>query len=397
MIKKSISIAIFGLLLSACSKDDTTYQSTTTTLYPNVSTTFATTLDLNHLDNYAAQIIPNYITKDNTGANPITDKAATLGRVLFYDTNLSANNTISCSSCHIQADAFGDSDLASQGLNGTTTRHAMRLINTRFSNESKFFWDERAASLELQTTQPIRNHIEMGYSGANGDQTFDELITKMNGIGYYKELFQFAFGSDQITETKMQTALGQFIRSIQSFDSKYDTGRATANGNNQNFTNFTSQENSGKTLFMSPPVFDSNSNRTSGGVGCAACHAAPEFAIDPNSRNNGIIAVLNAPGIDITNTRAPSLRDMVKADGSLNGPLMHTAGIANLQTLIGHYGNINTAPGNTNLDPRLRPNGIGQKLNLTATEVNDLIAFIKTLSGSKVYTDKKWSNPFLKI
>jgi len=105
----------------------------------------------------------------------------------------------------------------------------------------------------------------------------------MDEIGYYKELFQFTFGSDQITETKIQSALAQFIRSIQSFDSKYDAGRALANGNNQNFTNFTNQENSGKNLFMSPPIFDANSNRTSGGVGCAGCHAAPEFDIDPRS------------------------------------------------------------------------------------------------------------------
>jgi cytochrome c peroxidase len=73
---------------------------------------------------------------------------------------------------------------------------------------------------------------------------------------------------------------------------------------------------------------------------------------------------------------------------------MHTANLANLQTVIGHYGNINIAPGNTNLDPRLRPGGIGQKLNFTANEVNGLIAFIKTLSGTNVYTDKKWGNPF---
>ena len=73
---------------------------------------------------------------------------------------------------------------------------------------------------------------------------------------------------------------------------------------------------------------------------------------------------------------------------------MHSGNLATLQNVIGHYGNINIAPGNTNLDRRLTPNGNGQKLNLTATEVNAVIAFLKTLAGNDVYTNKKWGNPF---
>jgi len=362
--------------------------------YANVKATFGTKIDLDNLANYANQTIPAYITKDNTAGNPITDKGATLGRVLFYDKNLSSNNSISCASCHQQANAFSDTNVASNGVNGTTGRHAMRLINARFANENKFFWDERAATLEFQTTQPIRNHNEMGYSGANGDADFSGLVTKLNGIGYYKELFKFVYGSEEITEAKIQLALAQFVRSIQSFDSKYDTGRAQVAGDNQPFPNFTNQENQGKQLFLAPPQFDATGNRTGGGVGCAGCHAAPEFDIAPNSGNNGIIGVLNGTGIDITNTRAPSLRDIVKQNGTLNGSLMHTGVFTDLQTVIGHYGNINIAPGNTNLDPKLRPNGFGQHLNFTSQEVNALMAFLKTLSGSNVYTDTKWSNPF---
>ncbi len=123
-------------------------------------------------------------------------------------------------------------------------------------------------------------------------------------------------------------------------------------------------------------------------------HAAPEFDIDPNTKNNGIIGVLNKPGIDITNTRAPSLRNLVKPNGNTNGPMMHTGNLITLQNVIGHYGTITKAPGNSNLDPRLTPNGYGQQLHLNATEVNSLVAFIKTLSGNTVYTDPKWSTPF---
>ena len=138
------------------------------------------------------------------------------------------------------------------------------------------------------------------------------IIAKLQNIGYYKELFKYAFGSEVITESKIQSALAQFIRSIQSFDSKYDAGRALVVNENQPFSNFTAQENQGKNLFLAPPLFDATGSRTAGGLGCAGCHAAPEFDIDPNTRNNGIIRVLNAPGIDITNTRAPSLRNLVK-------------------------------------------------------------------------------------
>ncbi len=375
--------------LWSCSKSDDYIDP-----YGNVKATFGTKIDLDNLANYANQTIPSYITKDNGLANPITDKGATLGRVLFYDKNLSSNNTISCSSCHQQANAFSDPNLASTGVNGTTGRHAMRLINARFANETKFFWDERAATLEFQTTQPIRNHNEMGYSGANGDGDFTVLVAKINQLGYYKELFKFVYGTEDVTESKIQLALAQFVRSIQSFDSKYDTGRAQVTADNQPFPNFTNQENQGKQLFMAPPQFDATGNRTAGGYGCAGCHAAPEFDIAPNSGNNGITGVLNGTGIDITNTRAPSLRDITKTNGTLNSPLMHTGVFTDLQTLIGHYGNITIAPGNTNLDPKLRPGGVGQQLNVTAPEVNAVMAFLKTLSGTNVYTDTKWSNPF---
>ena len=392
-MKKSTFLLYLGSILTLFACSNATDIDTTDS-YPNVITAFAGKIDLNNLYNYANQSKPAYITKDNTAGNPISDKGATLGRVLFYDKNLSSNNTISCSSCHIQANAFSDDAIASDGVNGTTTRHSMRLINSRFSNERKFFWDERAATLELQTSDPIKNHIEMGFSGTSGDGSITTLITKLQGIGYYKELFKYVYGSEEITESKLQNALAQFIRSIQSFDSKYDAGRSTVQNDNQAFPNFTAQENQGKNLFLTPPVFDANGVRTSGGFGCAGCHAAPEFDIDPNTRNNGVIGVLNGTGIEITNTKAPSLRDLLNSNGSPNGPMMHTGSFATLQNVIGHYGNINLAPGNSNLDPRLRPNGFGQQLNITATEVNALTAFIKTLTGTNVYVDPKWSSPF---
>lgn len=388
-----LSLIVLGVLTSCSNNDEETYIDIDTA-YPAIEAAFGSSVDLNNLDNYANQSIPSYITKNNGSLNPVSDKGATLGRILFYDKKLSVNNTVSCASCHKQEIAFGDNTISSTGVNGTTGRHSMRLINTRFAAEFHFFWDERAVSLEIQTTMPIKDHGEMGYSGNDGDASFSDLIIKLNDVAYYKELFQFVYGSEEITENKMQLALAQFIRSIQSFDSKYDIGRATALNNNMPFVNFTTQENTGKNLFMTPPIFNASGVRTGGGIGCAGCHQAPEFDIDPNSRNNGIIGKITGTGIDITNTRAPSLRDLVAPNGTLNGQMMHTGVFTSLQAVIGHYGTINVAPGNTNLDQRLRPGGNGQQLNLNANEVNSVIAFIETLSGTAVYTNPKWANPF---
>ena len=352
----------------------------------------ADTIDLNNLFDYENQPVPAYITKDNTDNNEITDEGATLGRVLFYDKHLSSNNTIACASCHKQEFAFGDTAVASVGVNGTTGRHSMRLINARFSDEAKFFWDERADSLEMQTTMPIQDHAEMGYSGTQGDPDFDDLIAELEALPYYEDLFIAAFGDAVITENRIQRALSQFVRSIQSFDAKYDVGRAQAPNDGAPFPNFTAQENQGKNLFLAPPQFNPQGQRIGGGAGCAGCHRPPEFDIDPNSLNNGFLEAIGG-GQDFTNTRSPSLRDVTKANGVVNTPLMHHGGVSDLAAVIAHYNNIVNQP-NSNIDPRLTPGGVGQQLNLTPQESDALIAFLVTLAGTDVYTNEKWSDPF---
>ncbi|HLO81175.1 MAG TPA: cytochrome c peroxidase [Chitinophagaceae bacterium] len=389
-----IPVALIIVMIS-CSKSDENANTGNTNSYPAIEAAFGSNIDPNNLINYAAQSVPGYITKDNARNSPLNNAKATLGRVLFYDKALSIDNSISCASCHKQKFAFSDTALTSKGVEkGVTGRHSMRLINTRFANEQKFFWNERAATLEIQTTMPIQDHAEMGFSGKDGRPGLPALLTKLQNISYYQELFKFVYGDQSITEARMQESLANFVRSIYSFDSKYDQGRAQVPNDQQPFPNFTAQENQGKQLWLAPPQFDAQGVRIGGGLGCNACHNAPEFDIDPNTRNNGIIGTINSNELDLNNTRAPSLRDLVKTDGTLNGPLMHTGVIKTLQAAIGHYGQINLAPGNNNLDPRLRPNGFGQKLNLQAPEVNAVIAFLQTLSGTKVYEDVRWGNPF---
>ena len=393
-IRLSLLLFFSVLLFSQCKKEPE--KELPVIDYEVIAQVFGDHIDLNNLDNYARQTVPNYIQKNNFNMN-LSDAKAMLGRVLFYDNKLSIDSSVSCATCHQQQFAFSDTSTPSKGVkDGLTGRQSMRLVNVRYAVESKFFWDERAASLEQQTTQPIKDHAEMGFSGIDGRPEFNQLISNLSNTKYYQELFKFVYGDATVNEIRIQESLSHFIRSIQSFDSKYDIGRAMVNNNNQNFPNYTAQENMGKNLFNTPPVFDANSNRISGGLGCNGCHNAPEFDIDPNTGNNGIVGKLSGGGIDVTNTRAPTLRDLVNPSGVPNTAMMHTGVIKTLQAAIGHYGTINIAPGNNRLDPRLRPNGIGQKLNLTATEVNAVIAFLKTLSGTALYQDKKWSDPFIK-
>ena len=394
-----VTIALFIMIgfISSCSKTDLIIPTPVVVdPYAAIKATFGTAVDFAQLSNYALQIRPSYITNDNGGNNPITDKKATLGRVLFYDKNLSINNTISCGSCHKQAFAFSDTALTSSGvLGGFSTRHTMRLINSRFGNELNFFWNERAASLEQQTTMPIQDHAEMGFSGSSGRPTIATLLVKLAGINYYKELFTAVYGDTIVTEPRLQETLAQFIRSIQSFDSKFDIGRSQTNNNNNPFPNYTATENNGKNLFLTPPVFDGNGNRIGGGIGCNGCHRAPEFDIDPNSKNNGIIGTIGSAAIELNDTRSPSLRDLVKPDGTVNSPMMHTGQFKTLNAVLAHYNAIPNIAGNNNLDNRLRVDNIGNKLNLTPAETTAVIAFIQTLGGTNVYIDKKWSNPFL--
>lgn len=391
-MKKSILFFLLGcfLLVASCKKDVVEVKT-----YPAVEAAFGNSIDLNNLYNYANQAVPNYITKDNTADNFITDEGATLGRILFYDKNLSSSKQVNCALCHRQDMAFGDFESVSHGVNELTERHSMRLVNSRFADEEKFFWDERAATLEEQTTMPIRSHVEMGYSGTRGDDDINVLIEELNSLEYYQELFEFVFGDANVTEERMQLAMAQFVRSIQSFDTKYDEGRVQVANDIVPFPNFSVQENLGKELFIAPPQFNGMGVRVGGGLGCGGCHRAPEFDIDPNSLNNGFttnLADFLVP--ETTITRSPSLRDVLDADGVGYGPFMHSAVSSDIMDVINHYNQLPTSAMNPNLDTRLMPEGNLQNLAMTDEEKEALVAFLKTLTGTNVYTDVKWSDPF---
>ena len=372
------------LLLLGCNRDET--EDITNATYGNISDYLS--IDLNNLDNYSDYDYPVHIDQniinafDNTPVtNPVTDEGATLGRVLFYDKALSINNTVACASCHNQAVGFSDTPAFSEGFEGgLTTAHSMRLVNTRYYAGASMFWDKSAATLEDQTTQPIQHAVEMGFDAAHGG--IDSLIRKLQVLPYYPELFKMVFGSPDITEDRIQLALAQFIRSIESFESRFDEGFAQVfnpalpNANvGTDFPNYTAEENLGKTLFLTPPV--------AGGAGCAGCHSIPTFSLDVASRSNGLDA-----GETII-FKAPSLKNV-----GLESHFMHDGRLTSLEEVIEHYDSgVQDGPA---LDNRLRgPGGVPQQLNLTAAEKAALKAFLLTLNDVALTTTAAYSDPFL--
>jgi cytochrome c peroxidase len=316
----------------------------------------------------------------------ITNTGATLGRVLFYDKRLSRNSTVSCSSCHQQAFAFGTPTVVGTGVAGTTSRHPMRLVyagaaQAPFPGAGAFFWDRRALSLESAVTQPIRNAIELGFSGTNGDPDFSQLLATLSAQPEYQLLFSVAFGSPGIDENRIQNALSQFIRSIHSFDSKWDAGAPFATFD-QPFPNFSESENRGKQLFNTPP------GSPFFGAGCGFCHSGNAFANSSSSGNNGVITAIGG-GSDFTVQKSPTLRDLFNPSGQLNGPMMHNGAFTSVGQVLDHYSAIPF--GVPNIAPTF---ATGQTLHLTQQDRLDLEAFLLTLTSKAVYTDQKWSNPF---
>ena len=123
MTKRIFSLIIVVLSILSCTKNDVVSPASEINY---ITQTFGNNIDLTQLENYAGQQIPTYITKENGANNPISNIKATLGRVLFYDKQLSIDNSISCGSCHKQEFAFSDTALRSDGVSGgLTTRHSI--------------------------------------------------------------------------------------------------------------------------------------------------------------------------------------------------------------------------------------------------------------------------------
>ena len=341
-------------------------------------------------DNYADPDLPDHFlvppVEDliNTPAdNPVTDTGATLGRVLFYDTALSANGTIACASCHQQSLGFSDDRALSLGFEGGETgRNSMSLLNAAYYDNGHFFWDERADTLEDQVLMPIQDPVEMG-------MTLESLVDAVEAQPYYGPLFERAFGDDAITSERISLALAQFVRAMVSTQSRYDEGRAMVDNAVAPFPNFSDQENLGKQLFFTP---DGN---------CAVCHVANEPGPPAPGQvindaifqpliaiNNGLDAAPTDEGTGGGRFKSHSLRNIAQT-----GPYMHDGRFDTLLQVVEHYDN--GVQGGPDTDPRLMPGGQPQNLGLEMNEKLAIVAFLETLTDEVIATDPRFSDPFL--
>lgn len=309
----------------------------------------------------------------------ITPHGATLGRVLFYDKLLSANNELACASCHKQEYAFADSAQFSIGINGAlTTRNSNNLNALAWNSNPLFgietnplFWDARESVLEEMVLQPIVHSGELG-------KDLEVLVSKLSNTEYYPLLFANAYGDPFITPERIGDALAQFVRSISSFNSKFDwvmTGEES----------FTPQEQLGFSLF------EQNCDR--------ACHSQPHFG-GTLPMNNGLEAEYTDQGLggwtgiesNMGEFKAPSLRNV-----ALTSPYMHDGRFETLEEVIDFYSDdVVYHPNNdfewVDNDP---PSFDG--FHLTSNEKAALLAFLNTLTDQTLITNEKWSNPFPQV
>ncbi len=292
--------------------------------------------------------------------NPVTEEGFQLGRNLFYDPILSRDNTISCASCHSQANGFTHADHElSHGMEGRIgSRNSLALVNLAWSKN--FMWDGAVNNLEVQPLNPITNPLEM-------DETLENVILKLERSPKYKAMFSKAFDDEKITSQRLLKALAQFTVMLTSSNSKYDKVMRKEQV-------FSKQELKGYELFKS---------------NCASCHKEPLFsgdklennglAVDKDLNDLGRMKVTGKPN-DKLRFKIPTLRN-----SRFTFPYMHDGRFKTLNDVVKHYNSLST---DKNLAEELIT-----PMNLSDDDRVDLVAFLHTLTDNDFLTNKRLSFP----
>ena len=214
-----------------------------------------------------------------------------------------------------------------------------------------------------------------------GIDDFSELKAKLEAEEYYPALFRKAYGSSSIDADRVSEAIGQFISSLLTADSKFDHGLTNE------FADYTELEKHGMALF-----FSSQTN-------CSSCHSGVNFAASTvrsfdnpytetsGTTNIGLDVVYDDPGFSQGKFKIPSLRNI-----ALTGPYMHDGRFETLRDVLDHYNE--NVQAHKELDVKLNNGGTPRRLNLTDLDLDALEAFLNTLTGEKILTDERYSNPF---
>jgi cytochrome c peroxidase len=289
----------------------------------------------------------SYIPHDN----PLTVEKVELGKFLFFDPRLSADNTIACASCHIPQLAWTDGQQVSMGIHRQlATRNGMTIINRLYSKGQ--LWHGRSPTLEAQAINPLHKPVRMGMP------SYEAEVGKLNAITGYRERFQQIYGTD-VTLDGIAKAIAAFERTILSGNSPAD--RFDMGGEERAISESAKR---GLILFQ-----------TKGR--CTRCHSGFNFADelfhnlgvdwDTDRVDVGRFKVSNDPD-DIGAFKTPTLREI-----SRTAPYMHDGRFATLEEVIDFYdsGGIQ----NPHLSNLMIP------LNLTAEEKTDLVEYLRSLNG----------------
>jgi cytochrome c peroxidase len=300
--------------------------------------------------------------------NPMTVEGVELGRRLFYDPILSADNSQACASCHVQEYGFTDNGKRfSMGVDGIEgTRSSMAVVNAGWM--SSYFWDGRSTLLEDQAFDPVTNPIEM-------HNTWPAAVSALNSHELYPDLFFKAFGTRNIDSTHVVKAIAQFERTLISANSKWDR---YLKGEVQ----LSQAETKGFEIFF-----------TERGD-CFHCHSTILFT-DNLFRNNGLDATFTDKGFfevtgdpnDMGKFKTPTLRNL-----DYTAPYMHDGRFATLEEVIDFYSHgLQWSETIDLLMKNVHQGGI----QLTPDEKAFLIAFLKTLNDPDFITNPEFSNPFI--
>lgn len=386
MIKHSLTctilFAVVSLLMTDCKKNDP-IETPCSQFYPlfNDSTSYQVELPEHIISavrsgGYYDETLDLIDLPSNSTVESFIDhKKAKLGRILFYDTQLSLDNTISCGTCHVQQLSFTEDRATSQGIGGQIgSRNSMNLENVIFYPSSGGYgWGEGSAILEEQIKAAILNPIEM-------DMTENQLIENIENNCYYEGPFIAAYGDFDVSTNEVYEALTHFIGSMTSYNSPYDVGRAEAGNANATFGTFTPLENAGKQLFIGS---------------CASCHSLEIFkgsaptniGLDEQYADNGLGNETGSPDDD-GKFKTPSLRNVM-----VTAPYMHDGRFETLDEVLAFYND--SIQAHPNLDARLKDSmGDPKKFEFEDYELEQLKAFLGTLTDQSFLNEEKYSDPF---
>jgi len=337
--------------------------------------------------------------------NCMTSAKVELGRHLFYDKRLSANETMSCASCHKQNLAFSDGRTVPKGISppaDTLPRNSQHLTNVAYS--SKLTWiNPNLSSLEVQVRVPLfaDSPKEMGLST-------NAYLAKLYSQSYYRDLFRDAFGTgaEKFSEQNVRYAIASFQRNLLSFNSPYD--RYT-----RKEASISSSASAGKEIFFGEKAK------------CSKCHGGLNFtdayedssnvfaetvyhdngihsiayysSLSPDKR--GLYNVTENPA-DIGKFKAPSLRNVALTfpylhDGSISctsaNPDTQPAECANeaLNSIILN----NYMAGGVGGMPSNKDTSLIRPFSLSTSERQQLVDFLLSLTDTDFITNPAHSNP----